>query len=99
MILAAGDPPPGYAALLERARGVKNEEILHEAAAELMRQPFDEESIDEEFDGTIQRLQEAESRRTFELLQEKIGKLGVSGLSGEEKQQYLQALQNRTQSS
>ena len=64
-----------------------------------MRQPFDEESIDEEFDGTIQRLQEAESRRTFELLQEKIGKLGVSGLSGEEKQQYLQALQNRTQSS
>ena len=37
--------------------------------------------------------------RTFELLQEKIGKLGVSGLSGEEKQQYLQALQNRTQSS
>ena len=99
MILAAGDPPPGYAALLERARGVKNEEILHEAAAELMRQSFDEESIDEEFDGTIQRLQEAESRRTFELLQEKIGKLGVSGLSGEEKQQYLQALQNRTQSS
>ena len=99
MILAAGDPPPGYAVLLERARGVKNEEILHEAAAELMRQPFDEESIDEEFDGTIQRLQEAESRRTFELLQEKIGKLGVSGLSGEEKQQYLQALQNRTQSS
>ena len=99
MILAAGDPPPGYAVLLERARGVENEEILHEAAAELMRQPFDEESIDEEFDGTVQRLQEAESRRTFELLQEKIGKLGVSGLSGEEKQQYLQALQNRTQSS
>ena len=99
MILAAGDPPPGYAVLLERARGVENEEILHEAAAELMRQPFDEESIDEEFDGTIQRLQEAESRRTFELLQEKIGKLGVSGLSGEEKQQYLQALQSRTQSS
>ena len=99
MILAAGDPPPGYAVLLERARGVENEEILHEAAAELMRQPFDEESIDEEFDGTIQRLQEAESRRSFELLQEKISKLGVSGLSGEEKQQYLQALQNRTQSS
>ena len=99
MILAAGDPPPGYAVLLERARGVENEEILHEAAAELMRQPFDEESIDEEFDGTIQRLQEAESRRSFELLQEKISKLGVSGLSGEEKQQYLQALQSRTQSS
>ena len=99
MILAAGDPPPGYAVLLERARGVENEEILHEAAAELMRQPFDEESIDEEFDDKIQRLQEAESRRSFELLQEKIGKLGVSGLSGEEKQQYLQALQNRTQSS
>ena len=99
MIRAAGDPPPGYAVLLERARGVENEEILHEAAAELMRQPFDEESIDEEFDGTIQRLQEAESRRTFELLQEKIGKLGVSGLSGEEKQQYLQVLHSRTQSS
>ena len=49
--------------------------------------------------GTQSLYEEAESRRTFELLQEKIGKLGVSGLSGEEKQQYLQVLHSRTQSS
>ena len=95
MILAAGDPPPGYAVLLERARGAESEAMLHDAAAELMHQPFDEDSIDEEFDGAIQRLQEAENRRAFEQLQEKIGRLGVSSLSGEEKQQYLHALNAR----
>jgi hypothetical protein len=94
-ILAAGDPPPGYASLLERLRGNEDEAILREAAAEIMQSPFNEEDIDAEFDGALERLTEGEHKRAFAALQEKIQKLGVAGLSGEEKQQYLQALSAR----
>ena len=91
-IVSAGDPPPAYAVLLERLRGNEDEDILREAAAELMQQPFAEEDIAAEFEGTINRLIEGEYKRAFAALQEKVQKLGVSGLSSEEKQQYLQAL-------
>jgi len=94
-IIAAGEPVPAYAALLERLRGNEDEAILREAAAELMQQPFAEDDIDAVFDGAVKRLQEAEHKRTFGLLQEKVAKLGVAGLSGEEKQHYLQALSER----
>jgi DNA primase len=97
-ILAAGDPAPPYAALLERMRGGENEQVLRDAAAELMQQPFAEDDIDAEFEGAVKRLLEGESKRAFEHLQEKISRLGVSGLSGEEKQQYLRALSARGRS-
>jgi len=97
-ILASGDATPGYAALLERLRGNEDESILREAAAELMQQPFDEGDIDAEFDGAVVRLAEGESKRAFAVLQEKVSKLGVAGLSGEEKQHYLQALSARGRS-
>ncbi len=91
-ILAAGTPAPTYAALLEHLRGSEDENILREAAAELMQQPFAEEDITEEFAGAVQRLLEGEHKRAFAALQEKVQKLGVAGLSSEEKQQYLQAI-------
>jgi len=91
-IVAAGNPPPAYAALLERLRGNEDEAILREAAAELMQQPFEDDDIDAEFDGAVERLAEGDHKRAFATLQEKIQKLGVAGLSSEEKQQYLQAL-------
>ncbi len=91
-ILSAGEPVPAYAALLERLRGSEDEETLREAASELMQQPFAEEDIDSEFDGAVHRLVEGGHKRAFALLQEKVSKLGVAGLSGEEKQQYLEAL-------
>jgi DNA primase len=94
-ILGAGDPTPAYAALLERLRGSEDESILREAAAELMQQPFAEEDIDAEFDGAVRRLVEGENKRAFAILQEKVYKLGVAGLSGDEKQHYLQALNAR----
>ena len=94
-IVAAGEPTPAYAALLERLRGNEDEGILREAAAELMQQPFAEGDIDAEFEGAVSRLLEGESKRTFAILQEKVTKLGVAGLSGEEKQHYLQALSAR----
>ena len=69
--------------------------MLREAASELMQQPFDEAVIDEEFEGAIRQLQEAERKRVFAVLQAKVAKLGVAGLSGEEKQQYLRVLNTR----
>ena len=94
-ILAAGEPPPAYAALLERLRGNEDESVLRDAAAELMQQPFAEEDIDAEFNGAVERLAEGEHKRAFAALQAKVQKLGVAGLSGEEKQQYLHALGTR----
>ncbi len=94
-ILDGSGPTPGYATLLERLRGSEDEGILREAAAELMQQPFAEEDIDSEFEGAVQRLVEGENKRAFAVLQEKVYKLGVAGLSGEEKQDYLQALNAR----
>jgi DNA primase len=91
-ILAAGDPPPAYAALVERLRGNEDETILRDAAAELMHQPFAEEDVEAEFEGAVKRLIEGEQKRAFAVLQEKVAKLGVAGLSGDEKKQYLQAL-------
>ncbi len=91
-IQACDEPPPPYASLLERLRGSEEEAMLQEAAGELMQQPFAEDDIKAVFEGMIQRLQEAENKRAFALLQEKINKLGAAGLSSEEKQQYLQAL-------
>lgn len=98
-IVAAGIPVPGYAVLLERLRGGEDEAIFREAAAELMQQPFAEDIIDVEFEGVVERLLTAESKRVFSLLQEKVAKLGLAGLSGEEKQQYVQALNARGQPS
>ena len=90
-ILAAGEPTPPYVVLLERLRGNEDEGILREAAAELMQQPFADEDIDAEFDGAVKRLREAQTRRTFEVLKQKVAKLGLAGLSSEEKQQYVLA--------
>ena len=94
-ILSSEDSAPAYATLLERLRGSEDEPVLREAAAELMQQPFAEDDIDSEFEGAISRLQEGENKRAFALLQEKVAKLGVSGLSAEEKMQYLQAVSKR----
>jgi DNA primase len=94
-IRLAGEPTPPYAALLERLRGSEDENILREAASELMQQPFAEEDVDAEFEGAVKRLLEAENKRAFDLLQEKVHKLGVAGLSGEEKLHYLKTLSAR----
>ena len=91
-IAGGGTETLAYPALLERLRGSECESVLHTAAAELMQQPFAEDEIDTEFSGALRQLRDGEQRRVFALLQDKIQKLGVSGLSSEEKGQYLQAL-------
>lgn len=67
-VRAAGEPVPAYPVLLERLRGSEDEEMLREAAGELMHQPFDEAVIDEEFEGAIQRCRWAEYKRDFATL-------------------------------
>ena len=91
VIVAAG-PEVAYPALLEKLRGSESEGILRAAAAELMQQPFAEDQIDAEFAGVVRRLVESQQRRRFDVLQDKVRTLGVSGLSAEEKEQYRQAL-------
>jgi DNA primase len=91
-IIGAGEPPPPYASLLERLRGSEDEEVLGDAAAELMQQPFAEEDIAAEFEGSVRCLVEGERKRVFGILQEKVQKLGVAGLSSDEKQQYVLAI-------
>ena len=97
-IIATGEPAPAYAALIEKLRGNEDEVILRETAAELMQHPFAEEDVDAEFHGALERLREAEHKRIFGALQQKVAKLGVTGLSAEEKQHYLQALSTRASS-
>jgi hypothetical protein len=60
-----------------------------------MQQPFAEDEIDAEFDGAVRQLRESESKRVLERLQEKAQRVGVGGLSNEEKQQYLSAISAR----
>lgn len=91
-IVAAGEQPLAYPALIEKLRGSEHESVLRAAAAELMQQPFAEEGIDDEFAGAVRQLLEGEHKRAFAVLQEKVQKLGVSGLSSEEKVHYLAAL-------
>ncbi|HPP46796.1 MAG TPA: DNA primase [Accumulibacter sp.] len=94
-INAAGEAIPAYPALLEKLRGAEFESILQSAAVELLEQPFAEEAIDEEFSGALRQLRDGESRRALDRLQEKVRRLGVGGLSDEEKQQYLRAISGR----
>ena len=98
-IAASGEQALAYPALLEKLRGSDDEGLLHDAAAELMHQPFAEDEIDAEFGGAIAQLLESEHRRAFARLQDKIQKVGVGGLSDEEKRQYLQALNARGRAS
>jgi DNA primase len=94
-IAAGGQQELAYPALIERLRGNECEHILRTAAAELMHQPFAEEGIDAEFEGAVRQLLEVDHKRAFAVLQEKVQKLGVSGLSADEKRQYLAALGTR----
>lgn len=96
--LSGDQAPPEltYASLLESLRGNDDESVLQEAAAELMQQPLAEDEVEAEFEGALARLRESAQKRSFALLQDKIQRLGVSGLSSEEKQQYLAALGARS---
>ncbi|MCM8625670.1 DNA primase [Accumulibacter sp.] len=92
MIATGGERAPSCAQLIERCRGSEHEAVVTSAAAELIRHPFAEDTVDAEFRGVIGRLRESAERRSFALLQARAQRFGVSGLSDEEKRQYLASL-------
>ncbi len=93
--LAAEGGILAYAALRERLRGTPEENRIETAAAELLGLPFDEVEVDTEFAGVLTRLQEGGQKRAFAELQALVQRVGVSGLSADEKAAYLRLLSGR----
>ncbi|HNE43772.1 MAG TPA: DNA primase, partial [Rhodocyclaceae bacterium] len=90
----ASDGADSYAALRERLRGDPEESALDQAAAEALGTPFDAGEAETEFSDVLDKLSEGAQRRAFAALQAKVQRLGVTGLSTEEKQEYLRLLSN-----
>jgi DNA primase len=84
-----------YASLREQLRGLPEEALIENAAAELLELPFNGEEADQEFLDTLGRLQEGDQKRAFAEIQIKAQQFGVAGLTPEEKQTYLQLLAKR----
>jgi DNA primase len=88
-----------YAVLREQLRGLPEENMIENAASELLGQPFDETEAETEFRDTLEKLRTGEQKRLFAELQLKAQQFGVAGLSAAEKQAYIQLLgaqQNRS---
>jgi DNA primase len=88
-----------YAALSEQLRGLPEENMIENAAAELLGRQFDEAEAEGEFRDTLEKLQEGGQKRAFAKLQNKAQQFGVAGLSTEEKQAYIQLLSGKANSS
>lgn len=81
-----------YAGLRERLRGAPEESVIEAAAAEFLHSPLEPEEIEAEFSGVLDRLRESGQKRDFAELQARVRRLGVAGLTPEEKQAYLRLL-------
>ncbi|UCV04308.1 DNA primase [Dechloromonas denitrificans] len=98
-LVSANGETSSYAGLREQLRGLPEEQMIENAAAELLGQHFDEAEAEEEFRDTLEKLQEGGQKRAFAELQAKAQQFGVAGLSAAEKQTYIQLLsgkQNRS---
>jgi DNA primase len=93
-LLTANPDSTGYASLREQIRGLPEEALFESFAAELLGNPFDEGEAETEFHATVEKLQEGDQKRAFAELQIRVQKLGVAGLTPEEKQDYIR-LSNR----
>ena len=88
-----------YASLREQLRGLPEESMIENAAAELLGRQFDEAEAEGEFRDTLEKLQEGGQKRAFAELQTKAQQFGVAGLSAAEKQAYIQLLSGKANSS
>ncbi len=98
-LVCANSETSSYAGLREQLRGLPEEQMIENAAAELLGQQFDEAEAEEEFRDTLEKLHEGGQKRAFAELQAKAQQFGVAGLSAAEKQTYIQLLsgkQNRS---
>ncbi len=85
-----------FSVLLERIQRSENDTLLADSVSEALTKslanPFDDAEIDSDFVGILARLHQNTDRNAFLSLQDKVRKLGVTGLSSEEKEAYLAAL-------
>ena len=87
LVVAGGNVT--YAGLREQLRGTPEGQVIEEAAAELMGASFDEAEVEAEFAGALLRLGEGGQKKAFAELQSRVQRLGVAGLTPEEKSEYL----------
>ncbi len=76
--------------LLERLRGGEHEALMQGAAAELLQQPFADEEIEAEFCGAVAQFELEVINQRLEDFKRRAG-----ALSAEEKQEYVQLLQQK----
>lgn len=91
-IIGSSHEGSSYAVLRERLRGLPEEGQIEKSAAELLGLPFDEAEAETEFRDALEKLEQGGQKRAFAALQTKAQRLGVAGLTPEEKQMYLQVL-------
>ena len=94
-LVAAHPDAPGYAYLREQIRGRPEAALVETFASELLDHPFDEGEAEAEFHAVLEKLQEGDQKRAFSELQARVQKLGVSGLTPEEKQAYIDIVGNQ----
>ena len=78
-----------YAGLQEQLRGTPEAAIVEVVAAELLVNALDAEAVESEFAGALSRIAEGDQKKIFAELQARVQRLGVTGLTPEEKQEYL----------
>jgi len=88
-LVTANPESSSYASLREQIRGLPEEALFEGFAAELLGNPFDEGEAETEFRATLEKLQEGDQKRAFDELQTRVQRLGVAGLTPEEKQAYI----------
>ncbi len=84
-----------YAALRERLRGTQQEAVVEAAAVEFLHSSLQPDEIETEFAGALARLREGGQKRDFDELQARVRRLGVAGLTPEEKQAYVTLVATR----
>ncbi|UCV12168.1 DNA primase [Dechloromonas denitrificans] len=94
-LVSANPEASTYASLRERLRGLPEESLIETAAAELLGLPSDEAESAAEFRDTLEKLQAGGQKKLFDELQIKAQRLGVAGLTPEEKLAYIQLLAKR----
>ena len=94
-LVAAHPDVPGYAYLRELIRDRPEAALVETFASELLDHPFDEGEAEAEFHAILEKLQEGDQKRAFSELQARVQKLGVTGLTPEEKQAYIDIVGNQ----
>ncbi len=84
-----------YATLREKLRGSPEEALVEQVASEVLALPFDETEVKAEFTDALSKLEQGGQKKAFAELQARVQRLGVAGLTPEEKQAYLHLLSSQ----